>query len=67
MKTEPNSKALYGENAVCERCGKFGAYQFDGATLCADCYQGAGSCCPEFGADDLWTTNEEAPTDAAKR
>lgn len=42
------------ENAVCEECGKFGAYQIGDHFLCMDCYQGKGSCCPEFGKDDLW-------------
>jgi hypothetical protein len=42
------------ENVACERCGRFGAYRFDGESLCADCYELRGSCCPEFGADDAW-------------
>lgn len=41
------------EDAVCQRCGKFGAYPLGESTLCEECYAGSGSCCPEFGADDL--------------
>lgn len=40
---------------VCDECGAFGAFEFGGVTLCVDCYAGKGSCCPEFGKDDLWT------------
>jgi hypothetical protein len=38
------------EDAVCEECGRYGAFEFDTRTLCADCYAVCGSCCPEFGA-----------------
>lgn len=48
------------ENVPCETCGRFGAYEFDGTRLCVDCCEKRGSCCPEFGADDLWR-NEETP------
>jgi hypothetical protein len=41
-------------NLVCQRCGAYGAKPFCGELLCDACYSGAGSCCPEFGADDLW-------------
>lgn len=43
-------------DAACDACGEFGAFRFDGETLCADCYAGRGSCCSaEFsgrGVDD---------------
>lgn len=42
------------EDAVCDVCGRFGAFHFGGRALCLDCYSGCGSCCPEFGKDDLW-------------
>lgn len=42
-------------NLVCDVCGRFGALKFGKQTLCADCYIESGSCCPEFGKDDLWT------------
>ena len=32
-------------DAACDACGEFGAFRFDGETLCADCYAGRGSCC----------------------
>jgi hypothetical protein len=37
---------------VCDQCGRFGAYPFDGRNLCGDCYESCGSCCPEFGRED---------------
>ncbi len=43
----------------CDECGRFGAYPFAGRALCGDCYTGCGSCCPEFGKDDLWSRQEE--------
>jgi len=42
------------ENAACDRCGRFGAYQVGDRQLCPGRYEGCGSCCPEFGKDDLW-------------
>ncbi len=44
----------------CEECGAFGALQFGDLLLCADCYVGKGSCCPEFGKDDLWARHEKS-------
>ena len=43
----------------CEVCGQFGAVRVGDRALCQDCYTGSGSCCPEFGKDDLWTFPEE--------
>jgi hypothetical protein len=48
----------FEENFPCDRCGQFGSFKFQGASLCQNCYESCGSCCPEFGADDLWTTNK---------
>lgn len=32
--------------------------------LCRDCYQSSGSCCPEFGKDNLWEFRDGArPSD----
>ena len=50
----------FDENVPCARCGQFGAYLFDGDPLCGECYEKSGSCCPEFGADDLWQNAEKA-------
>jgi len=32
-------------DAACDACGRYGAFRFDGETLCGDCYAGRGSCC----------------------
>jgi hypothetical protein len=58
----------FDETAACGACGRFGAYCFGEERLCADCYEQRGSCCPEFGADDLWKFEErdEAPGTAGK-
>jgi hypothetical protein len=39
---------------VCEECGATGAVNVGDRWLCENCYVQAGSCCPEFGASDLW-------------
>jgi hypothetical protein len=44
--------------ATCDECGAVGAFQFGEVLLCTDCYAGKGSCCPEFGKDDLWRDDE---------
>jgi hypothetical protein len=54
-----SDEVKFDEKAVCEVCGRFGAYLFDGERLCAECYEGRGSCCPEFGKDDLWRFDED--------
>jgi hypothetical protein len=42
-------------DAVCSRCGNFGAEVIYGdLEICRDCYYIYGSCCLEFGAYDLW-------------
>lgn len=62
MNSQPdNSKAVPEElqldsAAVCDRCGRLGVFHFEQGRLCAECYQECGSCCPEFGQDDLWTS-----------
>ena len=43
------------EDVACDVCGRYGACQVGDRKLCPDCYSGIGSCCPEFGKDDLWT------------
>jgi hypothetical protein len=39
----------------CDECGVFGAFDLGERQLCEDCYRACGSCCLEFGADDLWS------------
>lgn len=51
---EADNRLRLDEAATCDKCGKFGAYHAGGQTLCPECYAGCGSCCPEFGKDDLW-------------
>lgn len=48
------NEVAFDDSAACERCGRFGAFKFDSSTLCGDCYETRGSCCPEFSTDDLW-------------
>ncbi len=38
----------------CETCGRHDALDLGDRALCEACYEGCGSCCPEFGKDDLW-------------
>lgn len=45
---------------ICDRCGRPAAIRIEKEWLCEECYQTHGSCCPEFGGDDLW---EEKPRD----
>lgn len=47
------------EDLVCDVCGRYGAFQAGDRQLCPECYTGSGSCCPEFGKDDLWEFEEE--------
>ena len=50
---------VFDEKAGCDVCGRFGAYPLGDRMLCPDCYQAKASCCPEFGADDLWAFKDE--------
>jgi len=56
---QPTDLIRCDEVAICDVCGRFGAFHIGQRILCQDCYQGSGSCCPEFGKDDLWTFDEE--------
>jgi hypothetical protein len=47
-----NTGVPFNADATCAGCGRFGAYEFDGQRLCAECYEQHGSCCPEFGRDE---------------
>ena len=59
-----DDKLKFNEGIACEACGQFGAYEFDGRRLCAECYEKCGSCCPEFGADDLGRERDDTRTGA---
>jgi len=37
------------EQLTCDKCGRFGAFDFGERKLCPDCYGTSCSCCPEFG------------------
>jgi hypothetical protein len=52
-----NAGVQFDDKAVCDVCGKFGAFEFDGQKLCAECYESHGSCCPEFGREDSAKVN----------
>ncbi len=43
----------------CRFCGRPTTLLIGGMPVCEDCYQNAGSCCLEFGGDDLWQRREE--------
>lgn len=62
LKTAPH----LDENLTCDVCGRFGSYRFGERALCQECYTGSGSCCPEFGKDDLWEFQDEAPNASAQ-
>lgn len=47
-------------DAICDACGAFGAFALGDMKLCLDCYSEKGSCCPEFGKDDLWRERDPA-------
>jgi hypothetical protein len=39
----------------CEICGALGAERMGPRVVCDTCAEEMGSCCPEFGASDLWS------------
>lgn len=45
----------------CRYCGRSTTLQFGDTPVCEECYQKAGSCCLEFGDEDLWKNREEEP------
>lgn len=47
-------------DARCDRCGAFSALDLGDERLCEDCYRARGSCCLEFGADDLSARKDDA-------
>lgn len=44
---------------TCDKCGRYGAYDFGEKKLCADCYGTSCSCCPEFGGAEDATEAED--------
>jgi hypothetical protein len=51
-------------DARCDRCGGFSPLDLGDRRLCEECYRACGSCCLEFGADDLWQQSDEESTTA---
>ncbi len=47
------------EPAVCERCGRPTPMAIGGHNICLECYDVVGSCCLEFGADDIWAERSD--------
>jgi hypothetical protein len=45
----------------CSICGKPTTLLVGDTPVCEDCYEKAGSCCLEFGGEDLWQGREEQP------
>jgi hypothetical protein len=42
----------------CRFCGRPTEIVLDGEPICEECYENAGSCCLEFGGEDLWQKKE---------
>ena len=55
MKSSEQNEAevRLNEHVACTMCGRYGAFEIGNQFLCPSCYEGCGSCCPEFGRDDL--------------
>jgi hypothetical protein len=47
----------------CRFCGRPTEIVLDGMPICEECYQKAGSCCVEFGGQDLWRQREHDASD----
>ena len=45
----------------CRFCGRPTEIVLDGRPICEECYQHAGSCCLEFGGEDLWKARDQEP------
>lgn len=54
-----HSPPVADANATCDGCGVFGAFAFGDGKLCLNCYTEKGSCCAEFGKDELWRDREQ--------
>ena len=54
-----NERAQFEEEIACDLCGRFGAFAIGGGHVCENCYEAQGSCCLEFGGEDLWRVREQ--------
>lgn len=61
--TPPEGRPLnpIGRSTSCDECGSFDAVAIGDRWLCERCYSEKGSCCPEFGKDDLWADRVDEP------
>lgn len=48
-----------GSAVECSICGRPTTLLIGGQPTCEQCYENAGSCCLEFGGEDLWQRQEE--------
>lgn len=53
---EKKNSELSGK--TCDRCGRPAAIKVGDEFFCEECYQLPGSCCPEFGGEDIWEVKE---------
>lgn len=55
MKSSEHDEASVrlNEHVACSMCGRFGAVELGNQYLCPNCYEACGSCCPEFGREEL--------------
>jgi hypothetical protein len=54
----PN-EAEGGPAVECSVCGRPTTLLIGDMPICEQCYENAGSCCLEFGGDDLWQGRED--------
>ena len=69
MKEQETGDWFDGEKyeGVCERCGREGGVRIGDRVVCRECYVIFGSCCMEFGSDDLWREQfNRAPADSSE-
>ena len=58
MEAKTKSPLKLDARLRCDTCGAFGAFDLGDQKLCEECYRHCGSCCPEFGGHDLWSTDD---------
>jgi hypothetical protein len=63
--SKPDKKQESGDK-VCYRCGQAAIIEIGDSWYCADCYHECGSCCLEFGANDLWDKPDNIRPDSKK-
>lgn len=62
--SEPvKNEVRLNEQVACSLCGRYGAFELGHQFLCPTCYESCGSCCPEFGREDLEDRAAAEPED----